>query len=80
MNNTYCSNRILSIYWFEIDDLCLLLDKYEEEEDSGIYDQEKMIVIMASNGPMAQFYLLAIIPLFGDTKLDVNWKSRERFL
>lgn len=80
MNNTYCSNRILSIYWFEIDDLCLLLDKYEEEEDSGIYDQEKMIVIMASNGQMAQFYLLAIIPLFEDTKLDVNWKSRGRFL
>lgn len=68
MNNTYCSNRILSIYWFEIDDLCLLLDKYEEEEDSGIYDQEKMIVIMASNGQMAQFYLLAIIPLFEDTR------------
>lgn len=80
MNNTYCSNRILSIYWFEIDDLCLLLDKYEEEEDSGLYDQEKMIVIMASNGQMAQFYLLAIIPLFEDTKLDVNWKSRGRFL
>lgn len=68
MNNTYCSNRILSIYWFEIDDLCLLLDKYEEEEDSGLYDQEKMIVIMASNGQMAQFYLLAIIPLFEDTR------------
>lgn len=68
MNNTYCSNRILSIYWFEIDDLCLLLDKYEEEEDSGIYDQEKMIVIMASNGQMAQFYLLAIITLFEDTR------------
>lgn len=68
MNNTYCSNRILSIYWFEIDDLCLLLDKYEEEEDSGTYDQEKMIVIMASNGQMAQFYLLAIIPLFEDNR------------
>lgn len=68
MNNTYCSNRILSIYWFEIDDLCLLLDKYEEEEDSGLYDQEKMIVIMASNGQMAQFYLLAIITLFEDTR------------
>lgn len=55
MNNTYCSNRILSIYWFEIDDLCLLLDKYEEEEDSGIYDQEKMIVIMASNGQACNY-------------------------